>query len=419
MTYGVVPGMPASDAAKPWTQMDHSDRTLSTTGARAVWGGLSANGSTMNQTYSSCAAPAQPDATDISKRTVSKATTSDGSSGPAISHGKSRSWSTNGIPSDAVKVTDEFIWLPDAKTGKVYKRRHGFQATYSAGCRCERCTRAYRKARKVEKFHKQRNGGTGRYDGDEIRAHIKWLKDEKRIGLAQIASITGIHYMTLRRYVVGTPDRPIPAVSVIKRNGEKIMAVTGNEEEGRSRSGYVNPELTIHRLRSLAALGYGPTVLYAMSHPNRNTRPGSNIYARMIFHPEGVHKIFVQTAREVRALYREIGDTPYETDNRQARSGRTKILRLATREGWLLPAGWDDPGTLAFDGFEEGEEMPCEVDPVVVDRLFKGDRDGLNFNHAERREAVRLMLAKDVGHNEILRRLKISSQTYDKIVATL
>ena len=373
-------------------------------------------GSTTNQTSYSYVDPGQLAATATSSPTAKSPTTSGGWSTPTTAPGKSRSWSAEGIPSDAVKVTDEFIWLPDAKTGKVYKRRHGCKSTASAGCRCRKCYLANKAAELRYQENRRLNGGSvPRYDGDAVRAHILWLATEKKVGRRALARMTGIHEASLQRILRGKKDNPAPK-TVLPRLAERILAVTGDEQEGWCPHSRVPSDLTIRRLQSLQASGFsGGHIHQLMSDKVANG--GSNRVNKLISVPENHPYVWVTMAEGILRVYRMVGDSPAEEWGAR-KSAATLSRNRAKENGWLPPASWDDPGCLF--GEVPDEPLPeVRVDPVVVERLFLGDRDGLSFNHDERREAVRQMIARGVGYNETVLRLHISTQTYTKIVGEL
>lgn len=382
------------------------------------------SGSMISQTFCSYADLGLLGAMGGSSETGPSHTGMGSSSTPMKTPGTSRSWSTEGIPSDAIRNTREFIWLLDPKTGKHQRRTHGKKATYSLGCRCDRCREGYRVTCNARALRVLETDGPVRYDGDMIRDHIDMLRREFNISPAELARLAGMSKANVLRILDGTYKVRAPK-TVMKHVGDKILAVTGYEDEVRAPTGSVYSALSSKRLRSLAALGYTPTDIWSMVYPGRvNPHSSSQVYRALIYHPERNPTIRVFTAQGILQAYREIGDkrayipesAPFQSPEGTQKAVRMRILNYAKAHGWGTPASWEDPGTLQwpYGGESSGPvETAKTIDWVLVERMSQGERHPCTFE--EKTEAVRLMLQRNVGRNEIRRQLGISTQTWRKI----
>jgi len=319
-----------------------------------------------------------------------------------------RTWDENGIPTDAVENDETYIRLPD-QYGRVYRRRHGFSATYSAGCRCARC---YRERYRTHKLAKLRSRPM--HDGDVIREHMIWLRDVKGMGLPSQARVSGIHVRSLLRILTGRSDgeagRIPPPPRVQARTGDAILAITGDEVMQRHSQDYVPADLTRYRLRSLVALGYPVNTLVEMI--GRRPLNGGGPLHKVV--NGQVERVYLETAVAVAELYDKIGDTPPTPIGDREKAAVTSARRRAEREGWGTPASWDDPGTLG-SGVPVVMAAECESDEpdrVVVERLMEGKRPE-GFTRAERDEAARILFTRgDLSEKQIMERLKVSGRTF-------
>lgn len=365
--------------------------------------------STNCQTSYSSADQELPAVTDMLSLTGRKPMNTDGLYTAGTTPKGYRSYDADGIPSDAIKNTDTHIWIEDRyRPGKVYKHEHGRKSTYAVGCHCKRCSRARIQtdgARRIRMLEKGIDVAD-RVPSPVVAAHIEWLSEEKHIGKAALARMTGISCSTLRRTCASTKTMNGPEARL-------ILAVTGDEEDGRGLRDYVPVDLTLKRLQSLMALGYtAECINVRMGNKASPTRgSGSGNTPNQILAGDRI-RVSIDVAARIRQVYQEIGDTPATSVDIPRPASRTRALMRAARNGWPVPAMWDDPGGL---GGEIEEPAPLEseiIDEVVIEKLMRREWP-VPATRPEKLEVVRRILAQPgATRNDVVESLHISGETF-------
>lgn len=209
----------------------------------------------------------------------------------------------------------------------------------------------------------------------------------------------------ITEFVTCTADRH-DTLNAAKNHGCQCPEATTirNRYEKARRVGVVKRERdatgTTRRLQALAADGW-PAPLLA-ERLNLNPVTISNL--RRAFHTN----VFGATAEAVAALYDELAPTIGPSDRTRAH---------ATRQGWHPREAWDgldidDPNILPAC-------LPCQpfddLDVVAVERAMRGEP--VEISRDERLEALRRLLAAGVNKTEIARRLHLSGQTVNALLA--
>jgi hypothetical protein len=268
---------------------------------------------------------------------------------------------------------------------KIADHQHGTYAAYVLDrCRCRPCRDAVRDKRRHEARMKAYGSWQPYVDAEPVRAHIRALA-EAGVGYKLVGQAAGVSYGAMSKLIYGTPTiGRKPSRRIRTDTAERILAVT--VEQALVPSSRVDADLTWRRIHSLIALGYTRAWISAQIG-----RGGRALQIRRA-------RCEKRTADAVATLYRRVGDTPAPPS-----LGATRAVREAQRNGWPVPAAWDDTnpqlGPMDVDLVDEiAVELACAGEPVTL-------------TQDERIAAVHRLAEQ--GHNatEIGRRLQMS-RTY-------
>jgi len=218
--------------------------------------------------------------------------------------------------------------------------RHGTQAGYVAGCRCEPCRVGRYRAQKESRLYALQNNGTCRAPTDQVSALIQqWIG--QGIGVNAVARAAGLNNNTLRTTTVSRWT-----IDALERLSEDDFPPFTR----------VYADLTRKRVYSLMAAGH-----QMVDMPIRRTgtwRTTEKCTARM--------------ARDIREHYLSHEMTMGDCATTASR---------ARNAGHEIPAAWDDPGTLAWPE----NQPPCTddethelFDEVKVQRVLDGRSEPCN-----------------------------------------
>jgi hypothetical protein len=212
------------------------------------------------------------------------------------------------------------------------RHRHGpdENGVEGKGCRCGTCMHAVKAASVLYQARIQQLGGKLTVPADPVRAHVRSLMDH---GLAvhAIGDASGVGYVTIRNLLYGAPvANRLPSRRVTRRTAHALLDVPYSLLPS---SGLAPAAGVRRRLQALTAVGW-PTLEIATatdSHPRH--------LPRLQTHP--TPRVEVWLARAVRNLYEQWWNTdPIEQGVSPIRVARA--LRRAAKQGWVLPAYWDD-----------------------------------------------------------------------------
>lgn len=189
----------------------------------------------------------------------------------------------------------------------------GTNANYQRGCRCEDCTRAHRIAGKERGIYRLQHGSC-RIPTERVTEALAPLLD-MGVSLYAIADAAGIPWRS------GSIGQLIEAGRSVNRGTyQRLANVT---EDDLSDGALVLADLTRKRIYSLMAAGHQ---LNAMP---LNPRGKWREYDR----------VTIGIARVIRDHYR----------TNEGRMGTSTVTASRARNaGHVIPAAWDDPGTLAW-----------------------------------------------------------------------
>lgn len=246
--------------------------------------------------------------------------------------------------------------------------RHGSSAGYVAGCRCEPCHVARRRYQKAHRLALL-NGDEFLVPADTVHDILRpWLQ----MGISRTAVTHAASVMT---------RRPIEDVRHVRASTYRALAAV--TEDDFDDSCLVFADLTRRRIYSLMAAGH--QLIDMPINPRGKWRDRE--------------RITIGFARKIRSHY-------LANECKEGPSAFTAAR--AKNNGHVVPAAWDDPGTLAWPigydintnmDYEARNLMSKDVDPVVVERILSGDTS-LRSTVAEKREVVRLWRG---SHNELER----------------
>lgn len=262
----------------------------------------------------------------------------------------------------------------------------GYQAHVAAGettVRCEPCLAARRRHDKRNRLRIAR-GIPALVDGQlALDAVHPWLQ----MGIAPSVLDACIGHATggiMVRLVSGDIS------SVRLQSLVKLRAIT---EDMLPDSAYVHADLTRYRVYSLMAAGHRQRDLGVPPTGRWRTNP----------------RLLIGLARHVRETYRRL--------EQQTGACATTATR-ARNSGYLVPAGWDDPGTLAWpqdcsrpeDAPEDADADPDYLDEAAIQRRIAGER--VDLTTAERVEIVRRLLARGLSASMIEKVTGLKSERY-------
>jgi len=218
--------------------------------------------------------------------------------------------------------------------------RHGTNAGYVAGCRCEPCNRGRLRQQKAHRLAVL-NGKRSFYPNDEVRQLIDpWL----RLGLSVAAIQKAAGLSSDKVKILHNPVRPATF--------HALAAVTEDAFDAKS---FVHADLTRRRIYSLQAAGHRLNEMPINPRGRWRDRP----------------RITVGTARAIRDHYRALEFVP-GTDRHTA----TRALNA----GHVVPMAWDDPDTLAWPSGKperivvaSARPRKTDVDHAAVERALRYD----------------------------------------------
>lgn len=220
-----------------------------------------------------------------------------------------------------------------------YRTPHGERRTYLAGCRCDPCR--WSNSRYCKELRFSRDRGERRRVPRELA--IARMDELNAAGFSDYAIGKAAGLGTGQTSRIRTHPGPVHV-----RTLDALLAVT---EPGH---GYVPADLTRMRLRSLMRLGWTLPEIEGRARL-RSLQGGRWRYTE---------KVSVALATAVRSIYRDLSDKPGPSRH---------AAGCARSRGYLMPAAWDDPGTLTWPvGWEQDAPEPDPVDEVAVGRFLEG-----------------------------------------------
>lgn len=244
--------------------------------------------------------------------------------------------------------------------------RHGTNAGYVAGCRCQPCSLGRLRYNKAHKL-KLLRGARVRYSEEEVREVIApWL----RLGLTESAI----------QEAAGVSCGHAFSGSVLASTYRALLALTEADLPGKAT---VFSGLTKRRVYSLMAAGHRLDSMPIQSNGVWRTRD----------------RIRVTTARQMRDFY---------AANEFKLGGSRQTTSRARNAGHVPPLAWDDPGTLAWpsgrpERIVRGPLRPTmhDIDPMVVARVVAGE-----FRLPTTRDEKRAVVAEFVRRGRPLKQLE-------------
>lgn len=206
---------------------------------------------------------------------------------------------------------------------------HGTHATYVLdACRCLPCSSAnsaYEKRRARLHAYGRFNDWTA---AAPVRTHIEQLL-AAGVGLKRIAAVSGCSHGTLSKLVYGSRGRP-PSRRVHVRTAGRVLAVTAEQHAPGAR---VPAMGSTRRVQALIAIGYSASAIAARLGVHRSN------FTYVLY---GRRDVTLRTRGVIAALYAELEHTPAVGTDPGTRCSITAARSMATRNGWPVPAAWDD-----------------------------------------------------------------------------
>ncbi|MFF5703456.1 hypothetical protein ACFY7H_13245 [Streptomyces sp. NPDC012794] len=221
------------------------------------------------------------------------------------------------------------------------------------GCACEAC----RKADRDYMAKRSRLQAYGQWqpfvDAEPVRAHVRMLMDYG-IGWQRIATLAGVSNGGLSRLLYGNyqPGKP-PTKRVRIATAAKLCAVRPNFDLV-APSALVDSAGTRRRLQALMAAGWPQLRIAAAMRTHHKV-----IWDQM----HSTTPVMATTARAVRDLYNRLWNVAPASQGVQQRY-IDAARQIATNNGWLPPAAWDDDyiDSPAFQPSTELEPISKRVD---------------------------------------------------------
>lgn len=167
---------------------------------------------------------------------------------------------------------------------------------------------------------------------------------------------------------------------------EHCRAAAAAYEYRRRIDGYLGIQRTAHsdgtarRVRALVALGY------TFGQIGEAVGRSQDWAAKLAHRQDSI--VRSTTAERVDDLYRRWCMTPPDESTGKKQWAASYARSTARKHGWAPPLAWDDIDTDAAPNLGGRDN---DIDPVVVDRLFAGQR--VTSTRAEKVEAMRRWLA--------------------------
>ncbi|TYB69676.1 hypothetical protein FXF51_05815 [Nonomuraea sp. PA05] len=199
--------------------------------------------------------------------------------------------------------------------------RHGTIRRYNAyRCRCTPC----RAAKSRYDVNRRRLMAYGRWtaygDAGFVRAHVAGLM-ARGLSPTAIADLAGVHAECVLQVLNEQHVR-----GPLDINARSLLAVSFDLDAIPDRV-LIDATGTRRRVQALVAIGYSLSAQCALLGRTVNN------YYKVLRNP----RVFAETARAVRDLYRELSRTPAPPSR-----GAKLACRRAARNGWLSPLAWDD-----------------------------------------------------------------------------
>lgn len=187
-------------------------------------------------------------------------------------------------------------------------------------CRCGACTAANRRYG----ARRSRLLAYGQWaplvDAGPARDHIAMV-GAAGLGQNRLAEVAEVSLPTVWRIAAGRTRRVRPQTATA------ILAVRADLDTLDDRA-LTDAAGTRRRLEALAVLGW------SLGEQSARTGRPRNAFSRILTAP----MVQARTARDVRALYSQLWDTPPPP----GAPGSERARRYAARSGWLPPVAWDD-----------------------------------------------------------------------------
>jgi hypothetical protein len=262
--------------------------------------------------------------------------------------------------------------------------RHGKRSGYLAGCKDPCCRIANFRDVKARRLRVLREGPQ-RVDPAPVAEVLRyWYL--RGVNAHAIAAAAGIAADSLHTIWNGGQQR------ILLSNLRKVLAVT---EDDLPPTTLVYADLSRTRIFSMMAAGH-PLVWICDQLP-------SLLYGGKWRTQE---RMKVGAAREIRDLY-----------NRTSSFGPSPFTAARARgTGYLLPAAWDDPGTLTMPrGWKPtGATAPVTIDEAAVERRLAGDKS-IRLHRGETAEVARRLLLEGKSTTAIARDYGIKAERYVKV----
>lgn len=278
--------------------------------------------------------------------------------------------------------------IPAATEGAA-PRPHGTDARYAKGpaedgrpgsCRCTPCTAAHTEAQN----HRSRLIAYGRWepftDAGPAREHIRKL-GAQGIGWQQVARIAGLSAGTVSHLLYGAAGRPAgrrvrketsAAILAVRPSVDTLTACTPVDATGSRR-----------RVQALAAAGHAIPAL-----ARRLGMQPSNLRTTM-----ARDRVKAATARAIRDLYDELWDAAPDESTPSAARHAAAARADAARNGWPVPAAWDDyaidnPGAFPAEDWKRHDTKLRNSAALVEDATELIEGQGYDRLNAARRLGV-------------------------------
>lgn len=189
--------------------------------------------------------------------------------------------------------------------------------------------------------------------------------------------------------------RPQHLTKILRTSADKLMAVTFDWEScGPGHT--ITATGTHRRMQALAAIGYS----LAWQAEQLGRIPGN--YHQLL----GQNTVSIKTWREVKDLYERYEMTTPNAKTRQQRAAVTRSINFARKNGWLVPAMWDNPD------FDPQPRIGNErlVDDVIVDELLAGRLAAAEagIRYGEKELYAEELIRRGMPHKQVQTILKMS-----------
>lgn len=256
------------------------------------------------------------------------------------------------------------------------------------GCKCLTCRVAYSSYAKRRRLHSAYGTWHPFTAAAPVREHINSLRAAGATSDA-VADAAGVTRQTVARIVYGIPAGK-PTEKIRRESADAILRVR-IEDCFLGDGSRIDATGTRRRIQALVAMGWSFVALAA--EMGINDRALANL-AR-------AERVTVATARKVKNAYKQlVVITPEQHGvHRQARA---LARRVASREGWVTAAAWDNI-----------DDPNCEPDSDIEEPV------GRNELAAYRRSEIERLNACRIPEHEIAQRLDMALSTVHAVVVEL